>query len=49
MQKKPRAGEKNTAIGGPHINLAEGTARLSSMMQSYKVRIKGVSYEKRAG
>jgi HIRAN domain len=49
MQKTPRAGEESRAIGGLHINLAEGTAHLSNMMQSYRTRLRGVSYDNADG
>ena len=44
MQKKAKSGEKGSVVGKIQVNLDEGTASLSGMMQSYKVRLKGVSY-----
>ena len=44
MQKRSRSGEKSTVVGQLKINLDEGTASLSDMIQSYKIRVKGVSY-----
>jgi hypothetical protein len=37
-----RVGKKD--IGGLHVNLSEGAATLSGMMQSYKVRLVGVTF-----
>jgi hypothetical protein len=51
MQKKKKRmfGNKSAVIDELRVNLDEGAATLSSMMQSYKVRIKGVSHDNMDG
>jgi HIRAN domain len=48
-KKKRMPGEKGAVIGELRVNLGEGTATLSGMMQSYKVRLKGVSHNNMDG
>jgi hypothetical protein len=48
-KKKGMFEKKSEIIGELRVNLNKGAATLSSMMQSYKVRIKGVSHNNMNG